>query len=379
MVDLVVFGEDWIGHPSATQHLIKGLLPRHRVIWVNSIGLRAPRMNGYDLRRMMQKLRDFCCKNTADTTEKNLTVLYPLVIPLYGLKWVRRINHWLLVRQIRRCIRQQQFFRYILWTSLPTSVDVMGDLNAVKCLYYCGDDFSALDGVAYSPVVVCEQYLAAKVDLVVVPGEQLAKRFNGCPLMILPHGVNYPLFSFPQARPDDLPREGPVAGFYGSLSAWLDIDLLIQTATALPKWQFVFIGPVKTSLSGLEALPNVHILPPKRHGQLPAYVQNWDVSLLPFRNNLQIKSCNPLKLKEYLASGTPVASTTFHAVKAYSNEVVLQQPREPFYRVIQRAYLFGGDADKRQRQQAVEKESWRSRSQWLSQLFLEWETENTCN
>ncbi|MGN4982985.1 glycosyltransferase family 1 protein, partial [Aeromonas dhakensis] len=53
---LVVLGEDWGQHPSSTQHLIKRLLPDYRVLWVNSIGLRRPRLNVRDLGRLGRKL-----------------------------------------------------------------------------------------------------------------------------------------------------------------------------------------------------------------------------------------------------------------------------------------------------------------------------------
>ncbi|MGL5800632.1 MAG: hypothetical protein ACRCYN_11340, partial [Plesiomonas sp.] len=53
---LVVLGEDWGGHPSSTQHLIKRLLHDRQIIWVNSIGLRRPRLNRRDLSRLWQKL-----------------------------------------------------------------------------------------------------------------------------------------------------------------------------------------------------------------------------------------------------------------------------------------------------------------------------------
>lgn len=49
--DLIVFGEDWGGLPSSTQHLVRHLAPSRRTLWVNSIGLRRPRMTATDLGR----------------------------------------------------------------------------------------------------------------------------------------------------------------------------------------------------------------------------------------------------------------------------------------------------------------------------------------
>ena len=53
---LVVFSEDWGAHPSSTQHLILRMLEDRSVIWVNSIGMRPPRANAADVRRVAMKL-----------------------------------------------------------------------------------------------------------------------------------------------------------------------------------------------------------------------------------------------------------------------------------------------------------------------------------
>jgi hypothetical protein len=53
---LVVFGEDWGSHPSSTQHIVSILGESRQVIWINSIGLRKPRLNFKDLGRIFNKL-----------------------------------------------------------------------------------------------------------------------------------------------------------------------------------------------------------------------------------------------------------------------------------------------------------------------------------
>ena len=55
-IDMLVFGEDWGEHPSSTQHLITQLLPEQQILWINSLGLRRPRLNSADLRRAWQKV-----------------------------------------------------------------------------------------------------------------------------------------------------------------------------------------------------------------------------------------------------------------------------------------------------------------------------------
>lgn len=371
MADLIVFGEDWGGLPSSTQHLISHLMKKHRVIWVNSIGMRAPQLSLRDFKRLFQKA--FAMLKSSDKTEKNHSeqrspvIINPKVLPFYDFKLIRRLNKYLLLKDLDKVIQQQGFENIVLWVSLPTAVDMVGSLNEQVSIYYCGDDFDALDGVDHAMVNPLEQELSEKVDLILVVSKTLAQKFNNPNTIILPHGVDYPLFSSPENRPEDLPSNGPIAGFYGSISAWLDTDVLAQSAIALPSWQFVFIGDIKTDVSSLQALPNVHFLGSRPHDQLPSYVQYWNVAMLPFRKNRQIEACNPLKLREYLASGTPIASTPFPAVREYEDIVAIQSSKEPFSRVILRADKL--QKDKAIRQETVAKESWQHRAIQLEALI----------
>src|SRR5271157_1569767 len=53
---LLVFSDDWGRHPSSCQHLVRHLLPRYPVWWVNTIGMRTPRLDLSTLRRGLGKL-----------------------------------------------------------------------------------------------------------------------------------------------------------------------------------------------------------------------------------------------------------------------------------------------------------------------------------
>ena len=369
MADLIVFGEDWGGLPSSTQHLIGHLMKDHRVIWVNSIGMRSPRPSWHDFKRIFHKLRNMLTssRQTQPDNEPSPFIINPKVLPFHHCKLVRQINKRLLLKDINKAIAQQGYDQIILWISLPTAVDMVGSLNEQASIYYCGDDFAGLDGVDHATVAPLERELAQKVDLILVVSKILARKFTNPNTIILPHGVDYQLFSTPAERPADLPGGGPIAGFYGSISPWLDTELLAQSAIAMPSWQFVFIGEIKTDISSLQALPNVHFLGPRPHHLLPSYVQHWDVAMLPFRNNRQIEACNPLKLREYLASGTPIAATAFPAVREFDSLVAIQSHREPFSRVILRAEQ--QQQAKSLRQEAVATESWQHRAAELGALI----------
>ena len=83
--DLIVFGEDWGGHPSSTQHIVSHLAADRRVLWVNSLGLRRPRLSWRDLSRAGAKLKSaFCARPRRDGAERAATCASSIRSPSHG-------------------------------------------------------------------------------------------------------------------------------------------------------------------------------------------------------------------------------------------------------------------------------------------------------
>src|SRR5215216_5475299 len=86
--DIVCFSHDWGGDPLSKNHLMRLVARRNRVLWVNSIGYRAPTASRADAARAVRKLRQ--ALQPVREVEPNLFVLNPLAIPSYGRAWARR-------------------------------------------------------------------------------------------------------------------------------------------------------------------------------------------------------------------------------------------------------------------------------------------------
>ena len=269
-----------------------------------------------------------------------------------------------MLKQIKPVLEAQRIQEPILWTSLPTAVDMAGHLGESALMYYCGDDFSALAGVDHQTVAKREQELIEKADLIVAASDKLVAKFPAPKTRLLPHGVDYHRFATPAARASDLPADGkPVVGFYGSLSNWLDVDLLVAVISQLPDVHFLLIGKIETDVSRVLALPNVIHLGPRPHQQLPGYSQHWMISMLPFLDNAQIRSCNPLKLREYLATGRPVVSTPFPALMPYQDHVAVAVTAEEWIAAINAAVDVPSAPE---RQALVQNHTWEARAELLS-------------
>jgi glycosyltransferase involved in cell wall biosynthesis len=366
-----MFGEDWGAHPSTTQHLARHLVRNHKIAWVNSIGLRRPRLNRQDLARVRQKLVNALHGAPKQTGREpppaGVTVLAPAILPFPGNRLVERINRELLATQLRPALARLAIHRPILWTSLPSAVCALGALGERAVVYYCGDDFGALVGVDNAVAIEMERRLVARADVIFAAHQALVARFPAERTIYLPHGVDIDHFSAPTARAADMPIGRPIAGFYGSLSDWIDVEMIAEAARNLPDWWFVLIGGVHTDVAVLESLENVRLLGPRRHDQLPEYVQHWTVALIPFRDTPQIRASDPLKLREYLASGTPIATTAFPALAPFKELISIAYDRHRFADTIRAAA-----ADKAQaalRRAAVADQTWHARAHTVEEAL----------
>lgn len=371
---LIVFGEDWGRHPSSTQHLALRLARRRDILWINSIGLRRPRLSLGDARRLLHKGRRLLTRRDAQPNgpavpkAARLKVVDATALPFPASTMARRLNRRIIPASLAPARTALPGRRPIVWCSLPSAVDAIGGLDAAATVYYAGDDFTALSGVDHRPVARMEHELVDRADLVLAASEPLLARFPAQKSRLLTHGCDLELFSTPAPRAPDMPTGRPIAGFYGSLSDWLDVDLLAGLARRLPDWNIVLIGDVRCPLDDLPALPNVHLLGPRPHAALPAYLQHWQAALLPFRDTPQIRACNPLKLREYLASGTPVVATPFPAATAYGEHLSLSGSLDGFVRAVLEA-PHDPAARRRARQVSVARESWEHRAAEVEDLL----------
>src|SRR5436309_6820677 len=124
----IVFADDWGRHPSSCQHLFRRLLPRHRTLWVNTIGMRRPRLDLATLRRGLEKLLHWGRRPSGPERElpPNLSVSNPRMWPWFSTPLDRRLNRWVLARHLRRLARQLPAPPVVV-----TTVPVVADLVSV--------------------------------------------------------------------------------------------------------------------------------------------------------------------------------------------------------------------------------------------------------
>lgn len=154
----------------------------------------------------------------------------------------------------------------------------------------------------------------------------------------LPNAVEFERFADWSKTPPNSPalqklrsNGNPIAGYYGAIARWMDYELLLEVATQRKDWNFLFIGPnYDRSAKGRRVftLPNVARLQAQPYGDLPGWLQVFDVALIPFLVNSITESTSPLKLFEYFAGGKPVVASRMPEVIAFPEVRAYETARE---------------------------------------------------
>lgn len=363
-VGVVYFGNDWNGENRTSSHHVAVRLARNLpVLYVDSPGMRAPAASGRDLRRALRKLRE-----TLRAPRRIGERLWHCTVPQLPFRRIpgidslnRAFGRW----AVRRALALAGIERRISWFVVPHPGFLAGQLGEELCVYYCIDDYAAHPGVDAARIAERDEALSRRADLLfVAPPALLApKRALNDNVVPAPHGVDVALFGRAADPATEIPAAAarlphPVVGYIGSIHEWIDIPMLAWLAAQRPHWSFLLVGQAHTDAGALRALPNVHLVGPQPYESLPAWARAFDVAIIPYRLNRQVAHANPLKLREYLATGKPVVSVRNPEIEKFARWVRLADGHEAFLHQIEAALHEDSAHAAAERRAAVADQDW---------------------
>jgi glycosyltransferase involved in cell wall biosynthesis len=367
------------------QHLMWRLALRHRVLYVNSLGLRAPRASRADLRKVLRRLAAVGRGATRPDPERFLHVLSPFSLPpaLSGAR--ARLGPALLAGQLRAALRRLGLERPVTWVFLPSAAPVLERLDVGPVVYHCVDAYEANPGVDPELVRALEDRLLSRAAVVLASSEPLRSRLaQRHPRVVRMENVAdiaaYPPPDMPPPEPPDLAVIGrPRVIYAGNLASYkCDLAMLEDAARSRPDIQWVFVGAAGRGEAGLDRSrladrANVHRLGEKPPGELAAYIHHCDVGLIPFRDTPLTRHSFPMKFFEYLACGRAVVSAPLPSLAAHLREPLVFSYRTPkeFVDAIERAREADTPALRRERRRLAEEHNWERRLAEVEELLAD--------
>ncbi|MFC5911600.1 glycosyltransferase [Streptacidiphilus monticola] len=367
--------QDWWYHSRAHSDVQLMLhVARHRpVLFVNSIGMRMPLpgRSSKVLRRLLRKARSMARSLAFPVPElPRFAVLSPVVLPFYGWPTARAVNARLVAFQVRRAARKMGMRPDVVTVTVPTAVDAVRRLPHRTLVYNRSDRHSAFPEADQAAIAGLEQRLLREAAVVLYVSRELLAAEEDVTdgrAVFLDHGVD--LDRFTPDGPEAAELSGvphPRAGFFGALDDFVvDLALLERLAKERPDTHLVLVGGGDADLSGLAALPNVHLFGFQPHEAVPAFGRGFDVGLMPWHDNDWVRHCNPVKLKEYLALGLPVVSTDFPELRRYAEAGVAaaSTDAESFLAAVDRALSVPPAQGAEERRAFVAADTWEARAQ----------------
>lgn len=385
MTRLIVFSDDWGRHPSSCQHLIRALLNRFPVTWVNTIGMRRPALSRGDLAKITQRLRRWVGPRGLDrdaSLPANLTVLTPLMWPGFHRGWERALNAALVGRTLRRAHAASPnggAERRVLLTTLPITAALLDRLRVDAAVYYCVDDVASWPGLDGRLMRELEQRLVRRVDRIVAASRVLQGTLatSGRDVALLTHGVDLALWQRSGGTDAGaLPAwahglRRPVAVFWGLIDRRLDVEWLraLQDPRLGTGGSLVLAGPHQAYDPAIAALDGVVLPGPVPYDDLPRLAALADILVMPYGDSPATRAMQPLKLKEYLATCKPVIARDLPALRAWTDAADIVDRADVFARTAAQRAQTGTPQAQLQARRRVLDESWERKADELEALL----------
>ncbi|MGC9359917.1 MAG: glycosyltransferase [Anaerolineae bacterium] len=370
--DIIYMGMNpWHTIRQRAQHLAAGLAGHGRVLFVDPI---TPSLLGA-LRYTLAGGKRQSWLPHLDRLTDNLYHLSPLPGVPFGLDWgvCNQANQWVQTLLVRRAARRLGIERPVLWLDHPLEAAQIGRHRECLVVYNCMDNYPAFwmeQPLRRRLVDFLEQALLQRADLVLASSGGLVRRCASArEVHHVPNACDAAFFA--QARGTALPSalkgmRRPLLGYVGTVSHWVDLDLVVELAAAYPQASIVMVGPVENvDIGPYGKVPNLRFLGPVAYEEVPAFVNAFDVCLIPFKANALTADVDPVKAYEYLALGKPVVSVGLPELMRYGELIYTARSRDEVSQALATALeevaQGGNPALAKARQQVAFENTWEAR------------------
>jgi len=367
----------WQGHQEIMSAFAKA---GNRVLFIENTGIRAP--NFSDMTRLKKRVIAWFKSARGFRKEaENLYVYSPLILPFPYSRLAHWFNRRLLTRPIRNWMKVMGFSRPVVWTFLPTrtALDIADRVDRSFLVYYCIANFYELADDSRK-VKRTEDELIKRSDIVFAQGDALYDkcRASNSNVHIFPFGVNIEIFDKMSSGSSSMPAElknikRPIIGYIGGIHKHIDFGLLEYIGRHHPEWSLVLVGPIQTDISRLAGFKNIFFLGKKDISELPLYIKEFSVGIIPYAKSEYTATVYPTKLNEYHALGKPVVSTDLPEVENFNRRnghlVGLASTPQEFCRRIVQAMQEDSPALSQARVVSAENNNWSSRINQMSDLM----------
>lgn len=122
-----------------------------------------------------------------------------------------------------------------------------------------------------------------------------------------------------------LPIEAKIAVYTGHLYSWKGVDVLAEAAPLMPEVQVYVVGGTEYDLARYTSrfkATNLHFVGHRPHAEMSLWQRAADVLVLPntAKEDISARYTSPMKLFEYMASGTPIVASDIPSIREVAGD-----------------------------------------------------------
>ncbi len=210
--------------------------------------------------------------------------------------------------------------------------------------------------------------------------EELTKRFHvpKSKITVEQNAVDLEPYQNAPSRKDaraklELPQNRKIVVYTGHLYGWKGVETLAEAAKYAREALFYIVGGTEGAIEtfrqkwGTE--PNIRIVGYRPHDEMPLWQRAADVLVLPntAKEEISARYTSPMKLFEYMASGTPIVASDIPSVAevAGKDRAIFVAPDDPHALLggVTRVFAGEGQSESENARSWVHDHTWAKRAQ----------------
>jgi glycosyltransferase involved in cell wall biosynthesis len=269
-------------------------------------------------------------------TSERLSVIGKNVLPFaMKINLIERINRY----YISLCLKHRQYDIIILTHPRQLGFIPLKLRNTLPIIYDCMDNMPFFyKGKSLETVKHQERLLCAEAQSIIASSDYIKQRLTrdyeiaDSKIAVIKNAVDSNFKNMPLMP---IKLESPNLAYIGTISEWLDWELLCRFAARHTEITIYLIGPREKAPP--PALPsNLVIYGTVEHQLVKSCIANANVMLLPFITNELIRGINPVKMYEYIAMNKFIVSAWWNELNEFSSNrgVAFYRSPEEFEQLV---------------------------------------------
>ena len=205
--------------------------------------------------------------------------------------------------------------------------------------------------------------LIDRADVIIAVSETLQTRIRqrGRDAHLLTHGVDLDFWEQPRPTKQLAGLEAferPLVVFWGVVDRRLDVTFVQKLAASLERGTVLFVGPKADPDPLLWQTARVGYLPAVAFADLPLLAREAAVLVMPYADLPVTRAIQPLKMKEYLATGRPAVVRALPATRPWADCLDVAATADEFAVLVQERIRSGVPASQRSARGRLAREGW---------------------